>query len=94
METELRVFFYNKLGGFSDKRYKNISIDKPFSLSDYSYDVNDHATYVFLNVIDNTTLKISFSNNIQNNFPKTKHLESFLQNYEGEVGQSQMYLAI
>lgn len=82
METKLRAFFYSKLGGFADKRVKNIKNDCPFSLSDYSHDVKDHATYVFLNVLDDSNLKISFSNNLIYNFPFTDNLMHFLKKYE------------
>lgn len=84
MANELRNYFYSELGGFASTRAKNKAKDYPFELSDYKNDVNDHVTYVQLNVIDNSTLKISFYNNLEYNFPYNNNLIEFLKKYEGK----------
>lgn len=86
MESNLRKYFFGKYGGFADKRYKNIEKDYPIAIHDFGeYDIKEHVTFITLNVIDDSKLQISFYNNLDNNFPYTNNLISFLENYDGEA---------
>lgn len=41
-------------------------------------------------MIDNSTLEISFTNNIQDNFPLTESLNKFLEDYKGTANNSKI----
>jgi hypothetical protein len=86
MNSELRKYFYDHYNGFSDKGHKNVECDYSISIHDFGEgDVIDHVTFINLNVIDNKTLKISFFNNLQYNFPNTASIKEILQQYDTTI---------